>query len=391
MQMALFKYSVIGVILSLNFSEQLFAKDLEFGNPEGEYGELVVSGFLRAKYQDKSWTKNDRKLVFDAARLNLDYQKDKIFARAEYRCYQFDKLCDFSALVDGYVGYKITEKDNIKLGVQTIPFGPTRFWETSYYGGINTQYGLEDVHNLGVNYQFEPIKNTTIDLGFYPTDAGNYRGSTKDAARYTTNFVKPDDAKNTYLQEKNMWIGRIRQQLHFSDLPDLNASVGTSYWYSNIENKSNQQTGQRNAWSAFGTMEYNNLNLILVMGQNNLKNKDSINPYSSLAGSFDGNYWLANKGDFYTADVSYTFKNVGKLDSITPYAMHSSYIKDQPTFKNSIRNTVGVTFSHKSIMLQAEYIVSKNDLFVGGDEYALAQGSSPKTKKLLNFQLFYHF
>jgi len=42
-------------------------------------------------------------------------------------------------------------------------------------------------------------------------------------------------------------------------------------------------------------------------------------------------------------------------------------------------------------MLQAEYIVSKNDLFVGGDEYALAQGSSPKTKKLLNFQLFYHF
>ena len=389
--MTLFQYSVIGMLLSLSLAEQGMAQGLDFGRPDGEYGELTISGFLRAKYQDKSWSSNDHKLTFDVAKINLDYRKDNVFAHVEYRCYQFDKLCDFSSLVDGYVGYKISEKDNLKIGVQTIPFGPSRFWESNNYGGINTQFGLEDVHNLGINYQFEPIKNNTIDLGFFPTDAGNYHGSSRDAGRYTANFVEPNDSDNTYLQEKNMWIGRVQQHLSYFDPYNINASIGASYWYSDIKNKTNQSSGSRNAWSAFGKVRYEDLNLSFVVGKNRVKNKDIVNPNSSLVGSFDDNYWVANKGTFYTADISYAFKNVGKLGTITPYAMYSSFIKDASSYKDSSRNILGVSLEHKNITLLAEYIMSKNDFLIGGDEYSYAQGGPSKMNKLLNIQFIYNF
>lgn len=391
MKMTLFKYSVIGILLSLSLSEQVIAQGLNFGGSDGKYGELSISGFLRAKYQDKSWSSNDHKLTFDVAKLNLDYRKGHAFAHVEYRCYQFDKLCDFSSLVDGYIGYKISEKNNIKIGVQTIPFGPTRFWESNYYGGINTQFGLEDVHNLGINYQFEPLENTTIDLGFFPTDAGNYHGSSRDAGRYTANFVEPNDPDHTYLQEKNMWIGRVQQHLSYFDSYKINASIGASYWYSDIKNKIEQTTGSRNAWSAFGKVAYENLNLSLVIGQNRVENKDSVNPNRSLVGSFDDNYWVANKGDFYTADISYTFKNVGKLGTITPYAMYSSFMKDASGYKDSSRNILGISLDHKNITLLTEYIMGKNDFLIGGDENSYAQGTSSKNNKLLNLQFIYNF
>ncbi|TBW42846.1 hypothetical protein EZI54_24105, partial [Marinobacter halodurans] len=38
------------------------AADLSIGDPKTDLGELKLSGFLRVKYQDKSWTENDHKL-----------------------------------------------------------------------------------------------------------------------------------------------------------------------------------------------------------------------------------------------------------------------------------------------------------------------------------------
>ena len=122
-----------------------------------------------------------------------------------------------------------------------------------------------------------------------------------------------------------------------------------------------------------------------------MKNKDVQNPTSSLMGSFDDNYWVANKGDFYTADIRYSFKDIGKLGTITPYAMYSSFMKDSAGFKNSTRNIVGVSLDHKNMTLLAEYIMGKNDFLIGGDEYSYAAGSSSKTEKLLNLQFIYNF
>jgi hypothetical protein len=371
------------------------AADLKIGNPETNLGELSISGFLRAKYQDKSWSDKDHKLTFDAAKINVDYKSPKVLGHIEYRCYRFDKLCDFSTLVDAYAGYNINEKHYIQVGLQPVPFGPGRFWESNNYGGIVTQVGLEDVHDIGVKYQGKFDTGTTLELGYFSRDGGAYSSPyAKDASRYTSNYVKSEYIPGVSdLDEKNMFIGRVQQEI--GGLPEgITTSVGASYWYSDIDNKSTNKTGERKAWAAFGNFAYNDLALILTVGQNDVTNKDPNNPDSSVMGSFGDNYLVANKGTFYTADVSYTFKDVGKFDSITTYAMYSSFDKKEKGYPTSTRNIIGAAASYKDLTFFAEYIMGKNDAMLSRTDTvatAYSTGGDKGTNKLVNLQVAYYF
>lgn len=376
--------------LSMAFCMSVNAADLSVGDPKSDLGELSVSGFLRAKYQDKDWSSNDHKLTFDAARINLDYASPHIFGHVEYRCYQFSKLCDFAPLVDSYVGYKFNENNQVQVGLQTVPFGPARFWESNNYGGVVTQIGLEDVHNLGASYKFKATPSTTLDLAYFNRDGGSYHGSSKDSSRYTSNYVQPEDSSQTYLQEKNMWVGRISQDLPLHD-QHWKSSVGASYWASDIENKTNGLEGSRKAWSVFTSISYDQLALSLVGGQNKVNNKDPMNPNTSVMGSFDDNYLVANKGNFYTADLSYKFEHVGKLDAITLYGMYSKYQKSVSEFKDSERNILGMSIDYKKLTFITEYIMGKNDFLIGGTGQSYAAGDATGRNNLLNLQMIYHF
>ena len=364
---------------------------ISFGDANADSGKLTISGYVRGNYQDKDYGEaaSDQKIRFDAAQLKLDYEREELFGHAEYRCYQYDTLCDFSTLVDAYVGYRINETDQLVAGVQAIPFGPGRFWNNSLYGSINTTAGLEDVHNLGLNYHFELPSATKFDLGYFAIDGGNYVGTTQDSGRYSANYVSSNNVANSELQEKNMWVGRITQDLPLG-VDGLSTQVGGSYWSSDIENKTTSKTGRRNAWSLFGKINYGNLGLTLTGGKNDVTNKDTFNAQASLMGSYDSEYYVGNKATYYTADIGYAFKEVKHIGNITPYFMYSQYDKDQAGSKDSIRNILGVSIEHKKLALTAEYIMSKNDPFIGGNQNSLAMGDDNEWNKLLNLTLFYY-
>ena len=52
------------------------------------------------------------------------------------------------------MGYKINDNSKIIAGLNPVPFGLGRFWGNTYYLGIANSAGWEDVHNLGVKYDF---------------------------------------------------------------------------------------------------------------------------------------------------------------------------------------------------------------------------------------------
>jgi hypothetical protein len=88
---------------------------ISFGDSNADSGKLTVSGYVRANYQDKDYGEpaSEHKIRFDAAQLKLDYERGKLFGHAEYRCYQYDTLCDFSTLIDAYAGYHLNETDQL--------------------------------------------------------------------------------------------------------------------------------------------------------------------------------------------------------------------------------------------------------------------------------------
>jgi len=387
----LYRKATVG-LFALGVTLPTFA-GVTFGDAKSELGALTVSGAVRANYQDKHYggAASDQKVQFDAGILKIDYQSSKFFGQVQYRCYQYERLCDFSTLVDGYMGYKINPTDRITLGVQPIPFGSGQYWDSSFYASINNTIGLQDAHNLGVNYHFELDSATQFDLAYFATDGGNYHGTSRDAARYTANLVKSSDPNKTELQEKNMWMARVKQEFNPQSLPDLKMSIGGSYWYSDIENNRTSAQGSRDAWALFNTLSYKNFVLSITGGEMSLDNKDSTNPNQSTFGSFDTEYDIANDGYFYTVDMNYTFTNVRDMVNITPYFVYSGFNKKQHGFADSERHIAGVAWNHKNVSLYTEYMMSKNDPFVGGTSSSLAQGDDGKMNKLLNLMFIYSF
>ena len=386
-------YRKLGVSLfTVGMSIPAFA-GITFGDPNSEQGAFTISGAVRANYQHKDYGQPaaDQNIKFDAAILDLGYESTKWFGKAEYRCYQYDKFCDFSTLVYGYAGYHLNKTDNITVGLQPIPFGPGRFWDSSFYAGINNTMGLQDASDLGVKYHFELPSSTKVDLAYFATDGGNYTGDSRDSARYTANLVKTSDPLKTSLTEKNMWMARVDQDLNFLKTDDLKVSVGGSYWHSDVENEHTHQDGSRNAWAVFSKVNYQNLGVTLTGGKTSMSNQDALNPHLSTFGSFDSEYDLANKGFFYTVDTSYTFKNVWNDVSVSPYVVFSGFDKNQSGYKNSQRNIVGAAWGYKNSSLYTEYVMSKNDPFIGGTGSSLAAGDDGKWNKLLNIMFIYSF
>lgn len=387
------KYRSIGIgLFAVGMAVPAFA-GITLGDPKAETGALTVSGTLRAKYNYKNYGDDvnpDNSIKFDAAIVNLGYESAKTFANAQWRCYQWTDLCDFSTLVSAYAGYRLNETDNITLGLQPVPFGPSRYWDSSFYAGINYTLGLQDVLNLGVNYHVELPTDTKLDFAYFAKDGGNYTGTAaNDTARYSSNAVKTDNPLMTSLKEKNMVVARMVQDLDFIN-DDLKMAVGGSYWYSMFDNKRNDKDGHRKAWSLFSTMNYQNLGVTLTGGQIEIDNKDPISNYSTF-GSFDTEYNIANKGTFYSIDMNYTFKNVRDHLNVTPYIVLSGFNKDKKGFKDSQRNIIGTSWSNKNISLYTEYVLSKNDVFIGGDTDSFAAGDDGKWNKLANIILTYSF
>jgi hypothetical protein len=364
-----------------------------FGDAQNKLGAVTVSGTIRAFYQDKNYgeSSSDQKIKFDAAIINIGYESPDWFGKFQYRCYQYDKLCDFSTLVQAYSGYRLNTTDNITVGLQPIPFGPGRYWDSSFYAGINNTMGLQDALDLGVNYHFEMPTATKVDLAYFATDGGNYHGNSKDSARYTANVITSSDPLKTNLNEKNMWMARVDQDLKFLSTDDLKVSVGGSYWYSDIENKKTSADGNRNTWAVFNHINYRSLNVVLTGGRQSIRNKDALSPHQSTYGSFDSEYDIANKGYFYTLDTSYVFKDVMESLNVTPYLVLSGFHKQEQNFNDSQRNILGVTWGYKNMSLNTEYVMSKNDPFVGGNSSSLAQGDDGKWNKLVNIMYQYNF
>ncbi|ATZ63286.1 hypothetical protein [Acinetobacter bereziniae] len=379
-------------LLALGLSLPVMA-GITLGSAESETGALTLSGTIRVNYQNKDYGEevSDKKVKLDAAILRLAYESPDWFGKTEYRCYQYDTLCDFSTLVYGYAGYRLSSTDYITLGLQPIPFGPSRFWDSSFFASINNTMGLQDIHNLGVNYHFEMPSATKVDLAYFATDGGNYQGESRDSARYSANMVKSYDPLKTNLQEKNMWMARVDQDLKFLNTENLKISAGASYWYSQIENHKTTENGSRNTWALFNRIGYKNFNMVMTGGRQSITNKDDLAPNSSGFGSFDSEYDIANQGYFYTIDSRYRFNNIRDALSLTPYLVLSGLNKKQKQFENSQRNIAGLAWEYKNATLYTEYLMSKNDPFVGGRSSSLAKGDDSKWNKLLNLMLVYNF
>lgn len=367
---------------------------LTFGN--AEEGQLKVSGTVRAKYvYDFDSDPTTSKFSFNDAVLWLDYNSPKWIGRLDYRVYEYyGRLGDANWLTDAWLGYKINDNSKIIAGLNPVPFGLGRFWGNTYYLGIANSAGWEDVHNLGVKYDFNDGINEA-QLAFYPTDGGTYRGKSKDSSRFSINPVNADDSvpQGTNTKEKNSIV--VRGAHTFKNVlgqENFSTQLGASAWYSTIENKRSGQDGDRQVYSVFSNTNYNQWNLQLLAGYQDIDNADTEYKDHLTLGGFDYSFNSATKGQIYSAELSYLFpQQFGPITSVRPYLNYSSYRKEQDGFKDSTRFIPGIAFNYQKLTVQAELLVGKHDPYLGDSEGLAAGGSNDKWNKKAFVIFAYYF
>lgn len=379
-----------------------FASGLSVGDAQVDTGELKLSGAIRTRFQHKDFAdsasegSNDDWKLADL-KMVLSYENPNWLASVDARCYQYDKLCDAVFLVDAFAGYKIDEQQKVTGGLQPVDFGLGRFWGSSYYETLFNTLGYEDVHNLGLKYQFKD-QDYQVTLGYYLRDGGNYKGTSIDSSRYTGNFVKADNLEQgTYIREKNMWVGRASKTFQWNTEQKFNSEIGASFWYSDLENRKTGLTGHKSNWNIFTQNRYQHWQLLTVAGQQRINNKDDEMPDYSTLGAFDYAYQIANDARYLMTELNYSVQaEPYGITGIKPYFSYSHYFKDK-SFKDkqsdidSNRIITGLAFNYKKIGIQAEYILSRNDAMIGGSANALAQGDKDKWDRLLYLALGYYF
>ncbi|MCU4352318.1 hypothetical protein [Acinetobacter ursingii] len=392
--------SVLLLTTSIIFSSSsLWASDLSWGDPQENLGEIKLSGAIRTHfyskdYQEKANEGQNNLWRLADIRLVLDYENPDWLASIDGRCYRYDQLCDAVFLRHAWIGYKLNDEQRISLGLQPINFGLGEFWGSSYYETLMNTVGFEDVSNLGIQYQLHH-DDYHASFAFYPSDGGNYKGTSKDASRYTPNFVESDDlTTGTHLREKKMWIARLTKKIELHERRQLSTELGTSFWYSEIENKRTHRDGHRNTWNVFATTQLGQWQWLSLYGQQKINNHDDMFPDSSTMGAFDSNYQLANQGRYLLNEVNYTFEQpYFHLENIKPYLSHSRFFKDESGYKDSERLIGGIAFNYKAIGVQAEYLMSRNDPMNGGDADSLAQGNQTQNgwDKMFYLAVGYYF
>ena len=102
-------------------------------------------------------------------------------------------------------------------------------------------------------------------------------------------------------------------------------------------------------------------------------------------------YFVANKSNYYVANVDYHINDFYRDYDITPYYSYTVFDKNKSGFATSTRQILGAHMDIKQFSLAAEYIVGKNDVFIGGDANSLAKGDASGQSKLLNLLFIYSF
>ena len=384
--------------IGLFSSMPMYASDLSIGDPSTDIGQLKLSGAIRTRYIHKDYvveanegSKNDDWQLADIKTV-LVYENPDWIASLDLRCYQYHRLCDALFLKDAWAGYKISNQQRISVGFQSVDFGFGRLWGNSYYETLLNTVGLEDIQNLGMKYQFKDDQYNFI-LGFYPTDGGNYKGTSKDSSRYSGNFVEADDlTQGTDINEKNMWITRFSRKFELNATENFSTEIGGSYWYSELQNHRTDQHGNRRTWSIFSTTNYQAWQWLFLFGEQNIKNGDDLLPNTSTIGAFDYPYQVANKGQYMANEINYTFaKPFHQLENIKPYVSYSRFYKDESGYQDSDRLIAGLYFNYKKVGIQGEYILSRNDPMTGSGADGLAQGDSNQWNKLFYLSIGYYF
>ncbi len=393
-EMGLFASIVMGCV-ALSVSAPIYAAE------DDADGAWTFGGAIRARYDYRSYTDPTvSRISLDVIRVKANYDSSSWFAAGQYRFYGGAYPYDYTNEVGrinfpefAYVGFKFSPEHRIVAGLNQVPFGLLPYASSTFYETIANVVGLEDVHNLGVKYQYTsgPLD---LQLGFYPRDGGDWAGTSRDSNRYSVNVVDADSfvAGGSNNEERNLWVARAAYTFAHSE--HSSSEVGLSAMHSTLRNRDTREDGERDAYALHYLGKFDRFGVMAEVARQDMapRNPVAVGEDTVTFGAFDGSFNVASKGTVYSVDLSYAVDWKWRfISDVKPYVNYSIYAKDKSGFEDSERLLAGVQFAAGPLYIYTEYRLGRNDPYTGDFTQGAAAGGDDEWKRSLYMNVGYYF
>ncbi len=199
-----------------------------------EVGPFTIGGAIRANYvlgdypsgEGPTRGSNGGNFLLDTFRINIGFEQDQWIGQLEYRWYD-----GYNFLHTGWIGYDFEDAGVLQVGVNRVPFGPGPYGvSSSWFFDQHYYVGLSDDMDLGVKYSTTINGNLDIDLAYYVSDEGNWRGASRDSARYSYDPVV--DSEGNGYSEQHTFAGRAIYRIEDVAFP---TDLGISALYGSLD------------------------------------------------------------------------------------------------------------------------------------------------------------
>ncbi|MHA6248461.1 hypothetical protein ACXYMU_11025 [Pontibacter sp. CAU 1760] len=322
---------------------------------------LQLGGALRFNYNLSTW-KDDQverggDFGFDVFRINAIAAYKGIKLNAEYR--QYSEGFGGGFLKQGWFQYDFSDVSQIQVGLNQVPFGIQQYNSHNWFFNITYYVGFEDDHDMGVKY--------IHDTGRWQWQAAFY----KNAEEFVFGPSEPSPNRYSYdITGRN----KENNQLNFKALrrigEGMEHELGASVQGGLVYNLDTEENGTRHAsaihyeykpqespWNVKLQAMYYRINPKYATGQD----LDFVE-----MGAYGANYNVADKGELYTANVSYHLPIDSKvLQGITFYDNYGYYNKRVAGFENSHMNVLGALFTAGSMYIYTDAAFGYNQPWLG--------------------------
>lgn len=347
-----------------------------------EVGDFSIGGAMRANYVLGDYSEsggdgpergaNGGNFELDTFRVNIDYDREPFYGKAEYRFYN-----GYNFIHTLFGGYRLDDWNRMELGVHRVPFGvgaygPANSWffDQHYY------VGLSDDMDLGIRWRRE-TENLKIHAAYYPQAEPEGRGDSGQSARYSYDIVD-EGAGYALYEEKNQLNLRVLGDLE--ENWNLPVEVGFSAQWGQLESGSSRAedseavAGSIHAKCRFGAAT-------LMLQYTGYEYDVDYLPDSGLndglvsMGAYDFAWPVAAKGTIPSVALSYTWKpaEIEWLDSVTFYNDWSRIVKDGEwdgeDFNDSTLNVTGMAIANEGWYIYVDYAWSDGNYFVGNEGF----------------------
>jgi hypothetical protein len=318
--------------------------------------------------QDKGHGSTDLELV----RVDSRGRRGDFSYSLQYRYYN-----DFEAIHHAWMGYDFNETDQLRAGVQQVPFGLLPYASHSFWFGSGYYLGIEDDYDLGLVWE-RAGESVRWHAGIF---FGDEYGDSRRFDRYS--FDVANTAALPFRERERLLLRRSRQW----SSGDADWEWGISAFAGRIEQMVDRRDydhhglaahlqWQRDAWT--------------LQGQWAAYRYSVPGPRIALS-AFAFPFEAASEAQVISANLAYDLPKPAWLDSLRCYNNLSTTQVSGAGRRDSWQNVTGCSIGRGPMFTYVDWIAGYNMWFIGGPGIGIDDAGGARWRSRLNINFGFYF